>query len=140
MKYDDDYGTCEDTYATLHIDTGEETPSLVTSKLKLSPSEFMEKGTLREGKYKNRFNRWFLTSKGAVKSKDSRRHIDWILDNLEPVKNELLELQLSVKMDIGCFWLSTNGDGGPTLSPYQMRRLADLNLEVWWDVYVFKNY
>ena len=40
-------------------------------------------------------------------------------------------------MDICCFWLSASGHGGPTVSPKQMAKLVELNLEVWWDIYYF---
>ena len=38
-------------------------------------------------------------------------------------------------MDIFCYWLSASGQGGPTLSPDLMRRLAEAELEIGFDVY-----
>jgi hypothetical protein len=46
-------------------------------------------------------------------------------------------LQEGFKIDITSFWVSTSGNGGPTISPYQMRRLADLEIEIWWDIYFY---
>lgn len=79
---------------------------------------------------------WFLTTQGRLKSKDSRRHIDWLLDKIEPVSEQILALQKQgMSMDINSFWGSSSGNGGPTISPEQMARLVKMNLEVWWDVY-----
>jgi hypothetical protein len=38
-------------------------------------------------------------------------------------------------MDIACLWDSHAGHGGPTLSPDLLRRLADLGIELWFDIY-----
>ena len=80
---------------------------------------------------------WFLTTEDMVVSKDLRRHVDWILERLTG-KDELLKnLQAEGNwMDIFCLWLSTEGHGGPTLSPSIMRRLAELELEIGFDLYV----
>jgi hypothetical protein len=32
-------------------------------------------------------------------------------------------------------WDSKSGEGGPTISPVQMKRLAELGIELWFDVY-----
>ncbi|MEM9691339.1 MAG: hypothetical protein AAGA56_02245, partial [Myxococcota bacterium] len=52
-------------------------------------------------------------------------------DYVEPAKGKLLPLQLEegVVMLVNCVWWSKTGDGGPTLWPSQMGRLASLNLE-----------
>ena len=42
---------------------------------------------------------------------------------------------LCIYDQISCFWGSRCGHGGPTLSARQTRRLADLELELWFDVY-----
>ena len=38
-------------------------------------------------------------------------------------------------MDVSCYWVSRSDDGGPSVRPSQMRDLARLNLELWFDVY-----
>jgi hypothetical protein len=82
-------------------------------------------------------NGWFLTSKFAVVSRDTRRHLDWLLDHLAGREDALKLLQSEgCRMDICCFWASASGHGGPTLSPHQLKRLAALDLEIWFDVYL----
>lgn len=133
MEYIDDYQSCSRTYATLLIYPSGQHPDEITELLGIEPSRTSVKGGGLRG---TNVNGWFLSSKDAVISKDSRRHIDWILDGLERVSTKVKKLQNSGALTaITCFWESVSGNGGPTLSPSQMRRLAELNLEIWWDVY-----
>lgn len=139
-EYDDDYATCHTTDAGLRIYPGEIDPDAVTERLALAPTRWQRRGeaSSRDG-YPPRvapLNGWFLSSKGEVDSRDSRRHIDWLLDRIEPRAAAIHALQaLGCRMDISCFWTSQSGHGGPTIPPDQMRRLADLNLMLWFDFY-----
>ena len=126
---------CDRTEATLAIYNVD--PDLVTQKLGVTPSRSQKKGVpriMRSGKQRiGRVNSWLLESENEVKSKDLRRHLDWVLDKVEPVVGQILEIQQypNVKMSIRCVWWSAEAGGGsgPTLWPEQMRRMAQLNLE-----------
>ena len=132
MNYIDDYSSCERTYATLRIYPAVASPSEVSKRIGLNPTN----ASIANTKHLNQVNGWFLSSEGVVNSKDSRRHIDWLLDQIEPVQTEFLKLtNLEAKANISCYWLSSQGHGGPIISPYQMERLVKLNLSVDWDVY-----
>ncbi|WP_435018133.1 DUF4279 domain-containing protein [Tundrisphaera sp. TA3] len=140
MSYDDDYPTCHSTYATLRIYPGEIDPATVTDRLGIEPTGWQRRGEMDRGSGRitrvTPINGWFLGSKGRVESRDSRRHIDWILDRVEPKAAAIRSLQEEgCRMDVSCFWTSQSGHGGPSLPPTQMRRLADLNLELWFDFY-----
>lgn len=141
--YSDDYPTCERTDLTLRIYPGDLHPREVTRRLALEPSSEQVKGEVLPsvtGRNRvTRLNGWFLASEGKVLSLDLRRHLDWLLDILEPRAGELDALQRSpgVKMSVNCVWWSACGHGGPTLWPEQMRRLAALNLELGFDIYFF---
>jgi hypothetical protein len=127
--YIDDYQSCQDTYATLLIYTGEKNPEEISIALDLIPTRISHA-------YGRHLNGWFLSSKEHIDSKDCRRHIDWILDKISDKKDILLNLQNNnIKISIMCMWASQSGNGGPTISPKQMSRLVDLNLEVSWDVW-----
>ena len=133
MKYDDEYSACKETYTTLLIYPGKNHPDKITELLEIEPSNISIKG---EGKRGRKQNGWFLTTQDEIESKDCRRHIDWLLDIIEPKSKLLLQLQSEgVRIEFTCFWVSVSGNGGPTLSPPQMKRLAILNIEIWWDVY-----
>lgn len=125
--------SCERTRATLCIYDVD--PDLVTEKLGIEPTNSWKIGrawvTPRGEKRVGRVNTWELESEGAVLSKDLRRHLDWLLDRIEPAASQLTELQEipGVTMTIWCTWWSAHLLAGPKLWPEQMRRMADLNLE-----------
>lgn len=139
-EYDDEYGTCAQTYATLCIYPGEIDPTAVTERLGIEPSSWQRQGELPQRDDRPpraaTLNGWFLTSKDRIDSRDSRRHIDWILDQIEPSAGALRSLQLEgCRTEVSCFWISQSGHGGPTIPPGQMKRLADLGLVLWFDFY-----
>lgn len=126
--YKDDYPTCEQTYLSLRIFHDSATAQELTDTLKVSPTDSKEAG---HGKP----TYWTVSTEGAVDSLDLRKHLDWLLDKLEPCKAALKEIQKNAKVDIPCYWRSRNGHGGPTLSVEQIKRLADFELEIWFDFY-----
>ena len=89
MKYDDNYDTCEQTYSTLRVYSGDISPNIITIKLNIDPSSTQEKGKFKRfGKMEKEIkkNGWFLTSENQVESKDTRRHIDWIINHIKSKK------------------------------------------------------
>jgi Domain of unknown function (DUF4279) len=139
--YDDDYSTCTRTYATLSIYPVRTDPETITELLGIEPSSWQRTGgpmaeSLRRPPGIAELDLWCLTTKDRVKSRDSRRHIDWLLNRIEGKTAELRSTQLEgARMSVSCFWLSKFGEGGPTISPQQMTRLGELNIELWFDVY-----
>ena len=143
IPIDDDYATCERTVAKLLIYPGKLNPDEISRTLEITPSETRTKGR----QYTNSLGRtwscplnaWFLSSEGMVSSKDLRRHLNWLLDQVEPKGLQLLELQNEpgLGMTVNCVWWSVGGQGGPTLWPEQMERLAKLNLECAFDISFF---
>jgi Domain of unknown function (DUF4279) len=139
--YDDDYGTCAKTYAALLIYPVRTDPETITERLGIEPSHWQRKGgpiagSLRRPPRIAEIDLWSLSTEGHVESRDSRRHIDWLLDRIEGKAAELRSLQdEGGRICVSCFWLSLSGQGGPTISPGQMRRLGALNIELWFDVY-----
>ncbi|MCU0914205.1 MAG: DUF4279 domain-containing protein [Planctomycetes bacterium] len=136
--YNDEYATCEKTYATLCIYPGERDPDEVTERLRVQPTSIQRRGEpfVVSSLRRCRLHAWFLCSQEYVESRDSRRHIDWILDRVEPARQALAALREGgARRYLSCYWLSAHGHGGPILSPQQMRRLADLDLECGYDIY-----
>ena len=83
-----------------------------------------------------RINGWFLESQGQVNSRDSGRHIDWLLDRVAPRAEAVRSLQeMGCRMEISCYWLSRSGHGGPIIPPAQMSRLVELSIELSFDFY-----
>jgi hypothetical protein len=134
-----DYPTCGQTYGTLCITGSDMDPREVTSLLGIHPSKSQIAGEARvsrNGPILNKLSGWFLSTENHVSSKDSRDHIDWLLQNLAEKDDHLIEVQQrGWKTSVSFYWLSLSGHGGPTLSPPQMKRLAELGLEIWFDCY-----
>ena len=136
--YNDNYETCSETYVTFRIYYENMNSEQLTQYLEIEPTRTQNKGDIKvnsvDSKYKS--NGWFLTSKTSIKSKDCRRHIDFLLDKLLPVKKELKKIsEDGGKLDFSCYWKSKDGHGGPTLSHEQFSRLAELHFDLWFDVY-----
>jgi hypothetical protein len=137
---DDDYPTCARTYATLCVYPGEVDPAEITDRLGIEPSSWQRRGEVTERADRPpkvaTINGWFLGSKGRVESRDSRRHIDWLLDRVMPRAEAVRSLrEKGCQMVINCYWLSRSGHGGPMIPPAQMMRLAELDIELWFDFY-----
>lgn len=132
---DDSDPSCERTEATLAIYNFD--PDLVTQRLGVMPTSSQKVGVPRVMHrgvpVMGTVNSWLLSSENHVTSKDLRRHLDWLLDRVEPAGAQLRELQQhpDVRMAVRCVWWSALGRaGGPTLWPEQMARMAQLNLEI----------
>ena len=130
-EYDRKYPTCSKTYATLRIYHDKITPEEITQSLDILPTDCQLKNE------KIKFNGWFLSSEKMVKSKDCREHIDSILNDIV-FKKEFIEslIEQGALIDMSCFWLSKDGQGGPTLSPSQCQKLAELKIDIWFDFYM----
>jgi len=130
----DKYETCRKTFAELRIYGNHLDPRSITSRLGIEPTSSQKKGEAipnSRGSVRNvKIGGWFLSSEGHVQSKDLRKHLDWLLQQLIQIKYELHVVQESegIVMTVNCVWWSS-GAGGPTLWPEQMCLLSELNLE-----------
>src|SRR5689334_276822 len=107
-EYDDDYATCEKTYAGLRIFHGELDPDAVTRDLGIKPTNAFRKGEpMRPGARRSAIAKqggWFLDTEGVVSSRDIRRHLDWLIDRLEPKRQVIEALQAAgYRMDVFCY-------------------------------------
>src|SRR5215475_10644602 len=91
FDYNDSYPTCSRTHATLCVflpDTIH--PDELTEKIGIQPSSIRVKGEVYKGKLRDWPTSWFLESEEKVESKDVRRHIDWILEQIRD-KSEIIK-------------------------------------------------
>ncbi|MGI8972496.1 MAG: DUF4279 domain-containing protein, partial [Dehalococcoidia bacterium] len=88
MTYDDDCPGCRRTYASFRILHEDLDPEAVTGALGVEPTEAHRQGDVRNPRAKKlvfcRSGGWFLRSRATIDSRDIRRHVDWLLDQLEP--------------------------------------------------------
>jgi hypothetical protein len=134
-KYDDDYSTCAETYSTLRVFADEVNPVEITKALGIVPTKSFQKGEPHSNVLFRKTHGWFYSTAQLTPSKDTRRHIDLILEVLNG-KGEVIEAlrQRGCKLDIMSYWVS-HGQGGPALWSHQMFKLGTLGIEVWWDIY-----
>ena len=136
MTFDDDYPTCLETHVTLRIFSKTLTPSAITETLKIQPSDSFSKGQPYGGKgLLRRETGWLLASKNNIESRDTRRHVAWLLEQLRD-KRALVQtlMQMGAEIDVNCYYVSV-GQGGPTMGAEQMSELGTLGLDVGWDIY-----
>jgi hypothetical protein len=136
----DDGGGCLRTYATLRIYSGEILPSQISQILGVEPSRVWNKGST-ETAVPRKQNGWFLTSRDEVESLDTKRHVDFILNQLADNKAYIAGLTTQgLQVDIMCLWQSANkSEGGPSLLPAQMLLLAEMGIAIAWNIYVDNN-
>lgn len=135
MTDNDDCPTCAETYVTLRVLRADLIAQDVTTRLGLQPS-CVQQPASANGKRAAKLGGWFLRSSGHVSSNDAQRHLDWLLTQLEDRSEPLQKLETEgYLVDVSCFWLSRHAHGGPTLSPDIMRRLSELKLQLWFDIY-----
>jgi hypothetical protein len=145
-SYDDSYPTCERTMAEFRVYPGDINPDEVTQMLGLEPTSTQRMGgqsTNSLGRVRiSKKNGWFLSSENSIDSLDLRRHLDWLLEKIEPSAEAITQLQRTtgVSMTVHCVWWSAHGEGGPTLWPIQMRRLAALDLECGFEIAFYGSY
>ena len=116
-------------------DTAE--PEVVTAALGITASHSARRGQLSaDGKGEPyAWNVWVLSSSWAVNSKDVRTHFQWLLASVGSRGAEMRRLrEQGHRIEIHCLWVSKGGYGGPELSPEIMRGLADLGVDVCFDI------
>ncbi|MGW7775510.1 DUF4279 domain-containing protein [Pseudomonas machongensis] len=140
-----DYETCAECYVRLMIFPGEYHPDEITKLLQVQPTTVNvvgekltnSRGLTREVKNSG----WFLSTESHISSRDLREHIDWLVETISPHRDSLIKVQEldGVKVTLKCVWFSLLGHSGPVLWPEQMRALADLDLELSFDIYFVDN-
>lgn len=135
---DEDYPTCRKTFATLRAFSPSVTAAQISEFLSVQPTSSHSLGDpIGENSATARQQHgWFLSTEEFVMSRDSREHINWVLDRVEAALDGFAQLKADgVRLDVLCYWESMDGHGGPMLDPGQMGRLANLGLSCGWDVY-----
>ncbi len=137
--YDENYPTCAYTHAWLRVMGPEVDPDEVTAIMGVQPTSVQRRGDTVPSKPEKTLSRggWWISTEGILESKDARHHLDWILEKVLGKQDALTELQgRGYLVDVCVRWDSRWGHGGPTIGPKQMRALADLGIDLWFDVYV----
>lgn len=128
---------CLKTYSVLRILSRHLTPGEITGILQLKPDRVFAKGE-RFGMHPRRrkFTGWFYSTEGLVLSRDTRVHVEFLLGSIGNKRDELEQLvELGCKLDAMNYWLARE-QMSPLIDPEQVRRLAEMRIDAWWDVHV----
>jgi hypothetical protein len=92
--YKDLYRTCEETHSTLRIFCDDLVPDKITEALGVQPTETFRKGDSHsKDRLRRKTNGWFYSTKKLTDSRDSRRHLDMILNALAEKESQIRNLQ-----------------------------------------------
>ena len=136
-NYGNEYPTCSETYATLRIWHPDLSPHEISADLDLDPTFSYKKGDMRKRSRKPApHGMWGLSSKDNIVSLDSRRHVDWVINQVWSKRSHFKRYQdLGYEMDVLCYWLTAGYSGGPEVSLQNMTSLVELGLVLWFDIY-----
>jgi hypothetical protein len=110
-------------------------PETITSHLDIEPSETWNKGDPRvPGGSPLGFMKWVLNS-GLSEDEPWNEHIDALAELLEPRKTRLLSLPQGHESGIQCVAYYRSVNPGFALAPKTMARIANLSLELDFDIY-----
>jgi len=130
---------CRETYASLCLFGSVLDPTLISTILRLSPSDAAHTGDvthLSSGKtHVAPRGRWIFATSGLTPSTDAEHHISLILDRLDAVSAQPTHLPGVEAASISVYWVSATGNGGPAVSPAVMRRLTHYELPLEFDIY-----
>ena len=128
---------CQQTYATLcvHSDTEPRLSEVMKEIAGLTASRTVENKLRSFGGFPIPRYGWFLTSKEEVDSLDVADHIYWLCQKIE---DPAVMVGLSSKYDISlsCFWSSDGGGGGPVIPKKLLSELAQLGIDLDFDIYL----
>lgn len=134
IQYDDENPDCVRTYSTLKIFTGSISPDELTNSFQQTPTRAWYTDGEGPGRGKP-VNAWYLTTKGQVQSRDTSRHLAYLLDFLHSHKDYVDSFaQKGIRLEIINFWHSA-GKGGPTCHPQHMKQLAHWDIPISWNIY-----
>lgn len=116
--YQDDYPSCVETYATLRLFADSIDPSEISAALNIEATRSSRKGEpISPGVHRPRpQHMWLLSTKGFVDSRDTRRHVDWLLDKLDPAASAFITLKRRGVVSVRARWAACSVDQRSTKS------------------------
>lgn len=106
-------------------------PQEVTTKLGIMPSESFSRGDYRTDTEKWSRGFWKLSSE-KIGEEEMRAHIEWLVDQLFPIKHQLQE-QLkdpTIRAWISCYWLLPTDHEVISLSSSLLAKIAEIGLDI----------
>jgi hypothetical protein len=104
-------------------------PDQISSTLGLAPTRSGVKGERSSSRHSvaKRTSFWLLTCPLSY-SLPPAKHLTWLLDQLEPKLNLIRSIAEEWNVTLFCSFSSENGQGGVTIDPSLLRRLANFGI------------
>ena len=126
-------------YATFILRGKGLNPQEVTKSLNIHPSKSFQRGDYRTETDRWKHNFWSFDSKGEVRSEDLSAHIQWLLDQLNPVKDKLVDIlkgkDVVAVSEISCLWTLPTSHEGLVLSDEMIGQMASMGIKLNIEVY-----
>lgn len=124
-------------HASLYLRGKDLDPQNVTDILGIVPQKSFKRGDVRRVDNKRKHGLWMLWSSERIDSLDPILHIKWLLKQIEPVKNELIELirDQSIDAEISCFWIMPNSHNVLIMDSELLKQIALLDIRLELSIY-----
>lgn len=124
-------------YASLNLWGENLNPQKVTETMGISATRSFQRGDMRKDGTSWPHGIWFLDSKEQIQSLDPTKHLEWILEQIEPVQLKLSEVvqEQSLDAEIGIFWIMPTSHEYLIISPDLAKRISATNLRLEISVY-----
>jgi hypothetical protein len=136
-----DNANCERTHATLRVVHADLDPEMITQSVGIAPDAAHKRGEMRLSKSGKKYpyprGIWNVSTRGWS-SRNLEAHIVRLLERVEPSADRIrnvLRTNPEYRFEIMCFWMSATGQGGPSLSPDTLSRIAALGATLDFDIY-----
>jgi hypothetical protein len=112
-------------------------PQEVIDAIRIQPTKSFKRGDIRTGTRKWPHGYWELSSKENVQSSDLSMHLEWLAEQLEPIKTQIIRIinQEGVDAEVSCFWILPTSHENLSLSSELMMRIASWGLKFSIDIY-----
>jgi hypothetical protein len=118
-------------------------PDEISNRVGIIPAYKYKSGDLhgKNNQMVRKIGLWSITSSGMVNSSDLQLHIEWLLDILEPVKNQLNSIisKPDVYAEISCIFNLFSIEWDSRLEPSLLDRIAALNIKFRISIYCLDN-
>jgi len=127
--------TCLETYATLRIFSRDIHSDEIGRILGIDATKLRPISSDSKYRHEREHHYWGWSSDSLVQSTNGLDHVGAVIELLRGKEQQLEHLRgTGCDIDLCCYWVSS-GQGGPTLDAFSLGALANLGLEIWWDVY-----
>jgi hypothetical protein len=125
-------------YASLVITGKELDPEEITDILGINPHRRHKKHEKKkDGVREFSMGSWVYSSEKDIESFDVIDHVDWLVDQLLPIKNKLKLVQKmgNINIVISIFWIMSSTNEALSFSPKLLNRMSNIGIEFEFDIF-----